>query len=289
MSKYGIDVSSYQGAIDWKKVKTTDVEFAILKVIRKDLNPDKQFESNWKGCNEAGMPIKCVYNYSYATTVSKAKSDAEAVLKILNGRKIAVCLDVEDNCQKGLGQLLIDIINAYADVITKAGLDFYVYTGYSFYKTYIKPYNLKYPWWIARYGKNNGELGESYKPDVQGMIGWQFTSKAKVNGISGNVDKNIWYCDVDSKTDVTPTEKLTAVKVDSAKSFSKELAGAYQTTANLNLRCGAGTHKSKITVIPKNGKVRCYGYYTKYDGTIWYLVVYNNHTGFVSSKYCKKL
>lgn len=88
------------------------------------------------------------------------------------------------------------------------------------------------------------------------------------------------------KYDVLPKSNTV---VDSAKSFSKELSGAYQTTADLNMRCGAGTKKEKITVIPKGGKVRCYGYYTKYDGTIWYLVVYNKHTGFVSSKYCKKL
>ena len=81
MSKYGIDVSSYQGSIDWKKVKATDVEFAILKVIRKDLNPDTQFETNWKGCVDVGMPIHGVYNYSYATTVAKAKALKEAANK----------------------------------------------------------------------------------------------------------------------------------------------------------------------------------------------------------------
>lgn len=89
--------------------------------------------------------------------------------------------------------------------------------------------------------------------------------------------------------DTQPKPKPSSTKVDNAQSFSKELAGAYQTTSSLNLRCGAGTKKEKITVIPKNGKVRCYGYYTKYDGTKWYLVAYNNYTGFVSSKYCKKL
>lgn len=190
----GIDVSSYQGSIDWNKVKSDNIEFAILKVIRKDLNPDKQFENNWKGCIEVGMPIFCIYNYSYATTVSKGVGDAKKVLEILNGRKAKVCLDVEDACQKGLGKLLIDIIDAYANVITSAGLEFIVYTGLSFYNSYIKPFGgIKYPLWIARYGKNDGKLDESYKPDVTGMIGWQYTSKGSVNGISGNVDINIWY------------------------------------------------------------------------------------------------
>ena len=199
---FGIDVSSYQGVIDWKKVKKTDVEFAILKIIRKDLSPDNQFENNWKGCTEAALPIHSVYNYSYATTVSKGVSDAKKVLQILNGRKAKVCLDVEDACQKGLGKLLIDIIDAYAEVITSAGYEFFVYTGLSFYNSYIKPYGLKYPLWIARYGKNDGKLDESYKPNVPNMIGWQYTSKATVDGITGNVDMNVWYDEMESENNV---------------------------------------------------------------------------------------
>ena len=109
---FGIDVSSYQGTINWKKVKQTDVKFAILKVIRKNLNPDKQFENNWRGCTDNGIEIQGVYNYSYATSVAKAVSDANKVLKILNGRQTMVWLDVEDNCQKGLKKRLIDIIMA---------------------------------------------------------------------------------------------------------------------------------------------------------------------------------
>lgn len=55
MSKIVIDVSAYNGAINWGKVKAAGVEGAILKVIRRDLNPDKRFEANWEGCEKAGM------------------------------------------------------------------------------------------------------------------------------------------------------------------------------------------------------------------------------------------
>ena len=99
MSKKVIDVSSYQGVINWAKVKASGVQGAILKVIRKDLNPDKQFENNWKGCEKAGVPIVGVYNYSYATTIDKARVDAKKVLSILAGRKVKVWLDVEDTHQ----------------------------------------------------------------------------------------------------------------------------------------------------------------------------------------------
>ena len=96
MSEKVIDVSSYQGAVDWKKVKAAGIQGAILKIIRKDLNPDKQFENNWSGCEKAGMPVVGVYNYSYATTVEKARSDAQKVIDTLAGRTAKVWLDVED-------------------------------------------------------------------------------------------------------------------------------------------------------------------------------------------------
>ena len=194
MSELGIDVSSYQGNINWKKAKESGVKFSIIKIIRKDLNPDKQFENNWKGCMDAGIPIQGVYNYSYATTVEKAKTDAKKVIQILSDRKAMVWLDVEDNCQKNLGKRLISIINEYAKIIRGAGLEFGVYTGESFYKSYIKPYGgVKYPLWIARYGKNNGKMDLKYQPQIEGIIGWQYTSKGSVNGINGNVDMNVWY------------------------------------------------------------------------------------------------
>ena len=153
MSRKVIDVSSYQGKIDWTKVKAAGVEGAILKIIRKDLNPDKQFENNWKGCEKVGMPIVGVYNYSYATTVSKARTDARRVIAVLNGRRAKVWLDVEDKVQKGLGVKLIDIINEYKKEIENAGLEFGVYTGLSFYNSYIKPWYhmINCSFWIARY------------------------------------------------------------------------------------------------------------------------------------------
>lgn len=199
MSLTGIDVSSYQGTINWWAVKQNGIDFAILKVIRKDLNPDKKFEENWRKCDAYDLEVQGVYNYSYATTVAKARSDAKRVLAILGNRKPMVWMDVEDAVMKNLGKNLIPIINAYGKVITDAGLPFGVYTGESFYKTYIKPYGgVSYHMWIARYGKNNGKCNVKYQPQVPNMVGWQYTSKGRVVGIDGNVDMNVWYKELDS-------------------------------------------------------------------------------------------
>lgn len=93
--------------------------------------------------------------------------------------------------------------------------------------------------------------------------------------------------DVEKVATTTPTEVPKPSKVDPAKNFDKRIAGTYYTTADLNIRVGAGTSKSVITVIPKGGVVKCYGYYTPVVGVKWFLVAYKNLTGFVSSRYLR--
>ncbi len=218
MSKKVIDVSSYQGVVNWYKVKASGIEGAILKVIRKDLNPDKQFENNWKGCENAGVPIVGVYNYSYATTLDKARADAKKVLSILAGRRAKVWLDVEDTCQKGLGITLIRIIQAYQEIIEKAGLEFGVYTGLSFYNSYIKPWAgyLTCRFWIARYPSSAAmpvdKLPSVIKQPVikHNLEGWQYSGKGKVPGISGNVDMNLWYGEIMSTPEVPKNNPYSA-------------------------------------------------------------------------------
>lgn len=85
-----------------------------------------------------------------------------------------------------------------------------------------------------------------------------------------------------------PTTSTSTVKVEGAKSKLLSLAGNYVTTADLNLRAGAGKSKTSITIIPKGETVKCYGYYTDVSGTKWLLVAYKVMTGFCSSAYLKK-
>lgn len=213
MSKKIIDVSSYQGVISWKKVKSSGIDGAILKIIRKDLSPDKQFENNWTGCSMAGVPVVGVYNYSYATSEAKAIYDAQRVVSILAGRKVKVWLDVEDKCQKGIGMTLINIIRAYQKVIDGAGLEFGVYTGISFYNSYIKKYAsiINCNFWIARYPSSLRKNvlympSDSKKPAIKHIMeGWQYTRNCIVPGVSGNVDMSVWYGNAASGQSVTGT------------------------------------------------------------------------------------
>lgn len=88
------------------------------------------------------------------------------------------------------------------------------------------------------------------------------------------------------KTNTTTNNNTNGV--DSAASYSGSIAGTYKTTTALNLRAGAGTNKKIQCIIPKDGKVSCYGYYSTLSGVKWYLVTYGQYTGFASSKYLVK-
>ncbi len=247
-----VDVSSYQGNINWSLVKTSGVNHAILKVIRKDLNPDTKFEQNWNGCKSAGIEVNGVYNYSYATTVAKAKMDAQKVLSILNGRKCTVWLDVEDKCQQGIGSLLKDIINAYRDVIVSAGYDFGVYTGMSFYNSYIKPYATQIKcdkWWIARYYNGYNKMSISINPNEQynpklmtGMsdiYAWQYTSSGQVPGINGGVDLSIVYGDIKSPVITNPAPTISETLIT--------ILGKINTkSGNLNIRSAPNSSAPKV-------------------------------------------
>lgn len=246
-----VDVSSYQGDINWNLVKSAGVNQAILKVIRKDLNPDKKFEQNLSGCKSAGVTLNGVYNYSYATTVAKAKIDAQKVLFILNGRKCTVWLDIEDKCQQGIGSLLKDIVNAYRDVIVNAGYDFGIYTGMSFYNSYIKPYASQIKcdkWWIARYYNGYNKMSLSVSPNEQynpkstigrDIYGWQYTSSGQVSGINGNVDLNIIYGDVQSSPLPKPPSSISETLITFLGKINTK-------SGNLNIRSAPNSSSTKV-------------------------------------------
>ena len=206
-----IDVSTYNGTIDWKKVKKYGCDGAIIKIIRKDLGKDKKFEENYKKCEELGIPWG-VYNYTYATTVAKAKSDMELVCDILDNVskkyfKYGVWFDIEDKMQARLSKAKIaEIINAAQTVVESRGYKFGVYTGMSYFSEHIDKNKVKCKnWWIARYYKGYNLMAfkatpnKSYKPaNVDDLMAWQYTSSgvfpAKVStGNGGKFDLNILY------------------------------------------------------------------------------------------------
>lgn len=202
-----LDLSCYNPAsktsyADYLKVKHAGINYVILKAINKSLNSDRRFEEHVRGCNAAGVKILGTYHYTYATTVEKARTAAYAWLKAVNGRFSKFFLDYEDSETLPKDERAIEIINAYAEIIMKAGCEFYVYTGLSWYNSYFKKYldKLPYRFWIARYYAGyktfnvDDEVNEKYVPVIPSPLsGWQYTSSGNIPGLAGATDINIWY------------------------------------------------------------------------------------------------
>lgn len=168
-----IDVSSYNGTVNWEKAKAYGCQGAILKIIRKDLKIDNGFNRNYQACNENEIAWG-VYNYSYATTATKAKSDMELVCDILD--KIdkthfvyGVWFDLEDKMQASLSKAKIaEIINAAQAVVESRGYKFGVYTGMSYYNEHIDRKQIKCQnWWIARYYQGDKRMQIATNPNQE--------------------------------------------------------------------------------------------------------------------------
>lgn len=247
-----IDVSSYNGVVNWKRAKEQGVSGAIIKIIRKDLTRDNQFNANYKGCESIGMPWG-VYNYSYAATPEKAKSDMNLVCDILDkiDKKyfsLGVWFDIEDDVQERLSRAKIAlIINAAEEVVTSRGYPFGVYTGLDFYKRLIfrEIINCK-NWWIARYYRGYARMNivvkpdESYKP-LSDIVAWQYTSSGRFSpdickGNGGNVDLNIMYKDISGakKGDNYVAVKIGSARIDERGKISGGKAGDQKQTSSSN-------------------------------------------------------
>lgn len=187
----GIDVSSYQGNIDWKKVKADGVEFAILRGVVKDGTMDSKFQTNYDGALAAGVEILGVYQFLYAKTTAEAIVAANNMVAKLKGLDIFIWLDLEWNELRATGKVT-EIANAYIDAMKSQGYEVGVYSNKDWYKNVYKASELHTDkFWIASYA-SSGAYKESLKPNVGEYI-WQWGSKCSVNGINGNVDMNILY------------------------------------------------------------------------------------------------
>ena len=198
----GIDVSAWQGKIDWKTVADYGMGFAILRITEAGNVVDSQFENNLVGCNKYNIPVG-VYKYSYAMTIAEIQREARKVVSTLNGRRIQfpVFLDLEYNNQRSLGSESVHkMADAFRESVEAAGYKFAIYCNVDWYENVICSHLKKYDFWIARYPANDdGWLQERLRPDFG--VGWQYSSKAKIPGISGTVDRNVFYKDYSEETE----------------------------------------------------------------------------------------
>ena len=198
MEYRGIDVSKWQGSIDWSRVKNSGVEFAIIRIGygMYENQKDSQFENNYASCLKNNIPVG-VYLYSYALNENDAKKEAEVVLKWLNGRQLnlPVYYDIEDKTQQNLSKkTLTNMCISFCEEIEKAGYWAGVYANKYWFTNLLDGSELgnRFTCWVAQYNSVNTYAG---KYDM-----WQYTSSGSVDGIDGNVDLNILYRDIFTNT-----------------------------------------------------------------------------------------
>lgn len=183
----GVDVSKYNGAVNWGQVAASGMKFAFIKVGSTYSGVDPQFAANITGAQAAGLKTG-VYLYSYATTPEQAQMEALLVLQWIAGYTVnyPVVFDIEDQCHKNLSnQQLIDIVNAFCATIDAAG---YYPMVYSYKNMFENKLNFcGWDRWVAQYN--------STCEHNNNVCFWQYSSHGSVNGFSGRVDVNYQYKD----------------------------------------------------------------------------------------------
>ncbi len=194
----GIDVSSFQGKIDWNRVKNSGIEFAIIRLGYRGygkagkLVEDEYAKDNLKGATEAGLPIGA-YFFSQALSIEEADEEIEYMLNILGDYELdmPIILDWEipvDTARTANmdARTLTDIQLHYCAVMEEKGYQPMVYFNWyqGSHLMYLNELE-DYPFWLALY---QDRMTYPYKVEM-----WQYTDRGRVPGIDGNVDLNIYF------------------------------------------------------------------------------------------------
>ena len=188
----GIDVSSYQGRIDWYKVKPY-IDFAIIRCgFGNNLysQDDVYFEKNARLCEELNIPYG-VYLYSDATTLDDARSEVMHTLRLIKDKKLEypVFLDVESRKQMALKKdKLIEIVKYYCEEMEKNGYYVGIYSSLNRFRSNLDSRQLDpYDKWVAYWS-------DRFDVDIKAGM-WQNTSYDEISGIDGRVDGDVAFYD----------------------------------------------------------------------------------------------
>lgn len=197
-SRVGIDVSKWNGEIDWDKVRDAGVEFAIIRAgyrgsVTGSLVEDPRFAANIKGAVASGIPVG-VYFFTQAVNEVEAVEEASAVLRLVKEYDLDFPVFIDTEGAGGNGRadgLDVEtrtlVCEAFCRTVANAGYSAGVYGSRNWYnnRLYADRLDSNYCIWLAEYRS---------VPLYQGYYQiWQYTSKGTVDGISGNVDMNVSY------------------------------------------------------------------------------------------------
>lgn len=204
MALKGIDVSQWQGNIDWQKVKGAGVQFAMLRAGYGRNNLDTKFHRNAQRAIAAGIPIG-LYWFSYALNVEMARREAQYAVEVAKKYKITwpIAYDLEYDTvsyavKNGVAitkSLATQMAIAFCEEIKRLGYIPMVYTNLDYLNRYFDRSKLPYDLWYAQYASTASVADKEI---------WQYSSKGSVPGIAGNVDMNHGYKDYGNGEPIQP-------------------------------------------------------------------------------------
>lgn len=237
----GIDVSQFQGTIDWEKVKAAGVDYAIIRCGYGDnytSQDDPQWARNVSECERLGIPYG-VYIYSYAMSTTAAQSEAQHVLRLLKGHNptYPVYLDMENESgsynQGSLSaKTLGDIAATFCNAVSSAGYEVGIYANTNWFTNKLTDSRFnQWSRWVAQYNTTCTYTG-SYTM-------WQCSSQGRVNGISGYVDLNLDFGTVETPPDTSSAEIVYQAHVQDIGWQLERVDGGTAGTTGRSLRVEA--------------------------------------------------
>ena len=203
MEYKGIDVSKWNGTIDWKAVAASGVQFAMVRAgigkSKGGATVDPRFLDNVCGAYENGIRVG-VYLYSYAMSAEAAMKEADSLIGILAPvrEKITfpVAYDLEETSQEGLGrQECTEMVRMFCETVGGAGYTPILYTNPNWLKNFLNPDDITVPLWLAHIEKK--PWGSDYKGEY---VMHQYSWAGRVPGISGDVDMNVSKVDFEEES-----------------------------------------------------------------------------------------
>lgn len=191
----GIDVSKWNGDINWKKVKASGkADFVMIRASYGSEDTDPKLDANVSGAESVGIPYG-FYHYTYARTVAQAKQEAKYFLNAIKGYDptYPIVLDIEEEFYKSMDrETVTDIVKTFMSAFEKAGYYAMIYSYSRFFDSCVYMDELTdYDVWVACWGDKE-KLAESYGY-YYGM--WQYSETGKIAGIEEYVDLNYAYKD----------------------------------------------------------------------------------------------
>ena len=194
-SKFGIDISRHNGSIDWNAVKSSGVDYVIIRCGYRGsssgaLITDQNFQSNIKGATAAGLKVG-IYVFSQAVNEVEAVKEASLAVSLAKGYKLTYPIFIDTESSGGRADKIdvatrTAVVNAFCQTVQSAGYQAGIYASKSWFETKLSMGSIgNYRIWLAQYAA---------APTYSGRYDmWQYSSKGTISGINGKVDLNLSY------------------------------------------------------------------------------------------------